>query len=248
MKRWVTLLLAFGLLFLPIGAFADDTVYTEGYFYYTIEDQSITIIGYFGTELEVTVPASIGGIPVNAIGPGAFAGTSVQVLHLPDTIREIGENGTGDADVTFMPQTPPPMDAEPPEETKKPGTTNLQKTPKPGQSTATPSGEENEPIGVQILVPTDAPTGMPNPSAPAESCLPAATVQTTQATATPIPVDAEAIETSNTEQPQDIHPIDPIASDASNLKPYLWVFLVMGGAVLVGVIAIVLLLKARKRG
>ena len=83
------------------SARADETVYTEGYFYYTIEDGSITITGYFGNETIVKVPNNIAGIPVNAIASGAFEGTTVEVLYLPDTIMHIGEGGTGSARVIY---------------------------------------------------------------------------------------------------------------------------------------------------
>ena len=48
------------------------------------------------------MPASIVGIPVNTIAPNVFAGTSVQILYLPDTIMELGENATGTAEVRFI--------------------------------------------------------------------------------------------------------------------------------------------------
>ena len=87
MKRTIAFFLVLLLLFsLNNMAFADDTVYTEGYFYYTFADGSITIVGYFGHETEVTVPAMIAGYPVNAVSADAFSGTSVQQIYLPDTV------------------------------------------------------------------------------------------------------------------------------------------------------------------
>lgn len=103
MKKLVSLLLLLTLCvcLLSTAAYAAGTIYSEGYFYYTVADNSITITGYFGNETEVTVPAMIAGVPVNAIAPGAFTGTSVQVIHLPDTIMAIGEGGTGTSTVLF---------------------------------------------------------------------------------------------------------------------------------------------------
>jgi len=116
MKKILLFLCVISLLAVLPAAAADEQVYTEGYFYYTVSDQSITIVGYFGNDAIVTVPASIAGIPVNAVGPNAFAGTSVQILYLPDTIRELGENATGTADVRFIGQpTPEPQATESPE-------------------------------------------------------------------------------------------------------------------------------------
>ena len=68
-------------------------VYTEGYYQYFVEDQSVTILSYFGNEEEVHVPSSIAGDPVNVIASGAFSGCeSVRVIYLPDTIMS-AENG-----------------------------------------------------------------------------------------------------------------------------------------------------------
>lgn len=87
-----------GLLLFPATAMA----YTEGYFYYEVEDQSVIITGYFGDETEVTVPASIAGNPVNVIAEGAFEDTEVTELKLPDTIMKIEEGALGDvAKITY---------------------------------------------------------------------------------------------------------------------------------------------------
>ena len=65
------------------------TVYTEDAFYYTIEDRSITITGYFGDDAVVNVPSMIAGLPVNHIAPYAFEGTGVQIVNLPETIESV---------------------------------------------------------------------------------------------------------------------------------------------------------------
>ena len=65
--------------------------YIHGYFRYTVEDQSVTITGYFGPETAVTVPAMIGGNPVNAVAADAFRDSAVQVVYLPDTIETVAE-------------------------------------------------------------------------------------------------------------------------------------------------------------
>ena len=103
MKRIVASVFILTLLIavFSISASADDTVYSEGFFYYTIEDASITIVGYFGTETEVWVPSSIAGYPVNTVAERAFAGTSVQTLHLPDTVRSVEQGATGQATVDY---------------------------------------------------------------------------------------------------------------------------------------------------
>jgi hypothetical protein len=78
-------------LFCTNNVYAAET-YTEGYFYYQVENDSVIITGYFGTESVVTVPSMIAGVPVNTIGEGAFVNTTVKTLNLPDTIMTI-ENG-----------------------------------------------------------------------------------------------------------------------------------------------------------
>lgn len=70
-------------------------VYTEGAFWYTVADDSVTITGYFGDEETVWVPASITGLPVNTIGAGAFAGTPAKTVYLPDTVLVV-EGGAVD--------------------------------------------------------------------------------------------------------------------------------------------------------
>lgn len=70
--------------------------YTEGYFKYRIEDSSVTIYEYFGSEKEVTVPSLIAGNPVNVIAAGAFSSESgVEKVNLPDSIMTIERNAIG---------------------------------------------------------------------------------------------------------------------------------------------------------
>lgn len=74
-------------------AFADEpTEYCEGDFYYILEGGSACITGYFGRDAEATVPAMIGSYPVNVIKNGAFIGTTIRTLYLPDTVMNIEPN------------------------------------------------------------------------------------------------------------------------------------------------------------
>lgn len=86
------------LLLIPATVYG-ATEYSEGYFHYEIEDDSISITGYFGTESEVSVPSMIAGYPVSKIAQGAFAGTTVKTLQLPDTIMTIEQQAI-DAGIT----------------------------------------------------------------------------------------------------------------------------------------------------
>ena len=73
--------------------------YIYGYLRYIVEDESVIITGYYGDESVVTVPAMIGGNPVNTIASGAFAGSGVTAVYLPDTIMSVegGAFGPGQA-------------------------------------------------------------------------------------------------------------------------------------------------------
>ena len=112
MKRLFTILFALTLLaLLTLPVMADDTVYTHGTLRYTVADQSVTIVGAFGSSREITVPAAIGGTPVNTIAPGAFADrTALETLNLPDTITAIGENAIPDGvQVVYNSNTDPSL-------------------------------------------------------------------------------------------------------------------------------------------
>lgn len=92
MKKLIPVLLAFVIMLTMTGTALAATVYTEGALNYTIADESITITGYFGKDAEVTIPASIAGIPVNTIAKGAFTdNSSVRKVNLPDTITTVEE-------------------------------------------------------------------------------------------------------------------------------------------------------------
>lgn len=83
--------LAVTLFLSAISAWA-ATTYTEGYFNYIIEDESITITYYKGSASEVTVPNSLVGYPVSKLAAGSFSKcTTLRKLNLPDTIVEIEE-------------------------------------------------------------------------------------------------------------------------------------------------------------
>lgn len=75
------------------------TVYSDGYYYYHLEDGYISICGYFGSEEVVEIPSSIIALPVSRIETGAFKGcNSVKTIVLPETIMEVQENAFAGAD------------------------------------------------------------------------------------------------------------------------------------------------------
>lgn len=91
MKHLSALLCALILILsIPVIAHAEQDVYTEGTLYYTIGDETVTIVGCFGKKTEVTVPANIAGYPVNTIAAGAFTSNRyIEKLNLPDTITAV---------------------------------------------------------------------------------------------------------------------------------------------------------------
>lgn len=93
-----SLALAFSLLSLltlyaPTKVFADSSESNEAFEYEINEDgKSITITAYKGLGGSVTVPSSIDGREVTAIGKAAFASCSqIEVLSMPVSVAEIGE-------------------------------------------------------------------------------------------------------------------------------------------------------------
>ncbi|MBO4878074.1 MAG: leucine-rich repeat protein [Ruminococcus sp.] len=72
---------------------------TDNAFEYTItEDNGHAIItGYTGTEEEIVIPASLGGLPVTEIGAKAFAGNkTIRSVNIPESIEYIRENAFAD--------------------------------------------------------------------------------------------------------------------------------------------------------
>ncbi len=69
----------------------DKTEDSEGDFLYVIENGFATVTSYRGSAREVTVPATLGGCPVGAIGDRAFMDQPKLVsVSLPDTVTQIG--------------------------------------------------------------------------------------------------------------------------------------------------------------
>ena len=90
MKKLTVLLCALLLILSVTSAAHAEEIYTEGTLYYTIGNETVTIVGCFGRKTEVTVPASIAGYPVNTIASGAFMTNNyLELLKLPDTITVI---------------------------------------------------------------------------------------------------------------------------------------------------------------
>ncbi len=71
-------------------------------FAYTIKDNSITIIGYFGNRKDVIIPAAINGLPVTHIRNWAFFWKGLTSIIIPNTVVSIGECAFGDNSLTSV--------------------------------------------------------------------------------------------------------------------------------------------------
>ncbi len=65
---------------------------TEGYYTYTVASGKATITDYSGKESVITVPSTLGGFPVTAIGDEAFKGCSATKITLPSGILSLGNS------------------------------------------------------------------------------------------------------------------------------------------------------------
>ena len=62
---------------------------SESDYTYTITDGAATVTGYTGSSIYPRIPDSLGGAPVRAIAGGAFTGTAVQNVAIPEGVTEI---------------------------------------------------------------------------------------------------------------------------------------------------------------
>ena len=73
-----------------VTAFAADS-HTSGSWTYELGSNGLTITGYSGTAATVTIPETLDGYKVGAIGAKAFLGnTTMKTLTIPETITKIG--------------------------------------------------------------------------------------------------------------------------------------------------------------
>lgn len=90
---WIVI---FVLLVFPTRVSAtegDDIKYSHGNFYYHLHDGYVSICGYLGSDMEITIPSNIAGKPVAEIEAMAFNGCdSIQVITIPDTVEKVYDN------------------------------------------------------------------------------------------------------------------------------------------------------------
>ena len=95
------LLLAFSIICAPTALAA-----TWGDYEYTTTNGVATVTKYNGTETDITIPESVNGLPVTAIGSSAFSGkTALTGIVIPDGVTSIGSsafyNCTGLTEIVF---------------------------------------------------------------------------------------------------------------------------------------------------
>ncbi|MBQ3639951.1 MAG: leucine-rich repeat domain-containing protein [Clostridia bacterium] len=94
------------------GYFETISPNEETDFTFTAENGSATVTAYVGAGGRVRVPDRLGGVPVTAIGNGAFAEMdNLEVLVLPDTVTDFGEGILEGTTLTAL-RTPFPTAAE----------------------------------------------------------------------------------------------------------------------------------------
>lgn len=95
MKRVLknSLVAVLGLLMFVLTA-ATVKAATEGDFEYTtLSDQTAQVTGYIGSDSAITIPGTLGGLPVSSIGNSAFANRAgLTSVVIPEGIKTIGDD------------------------------------------------------------------------------------------------------------------------------------------------------------
>src|SRR4051812_19598578 len=104
--KLIFLLLSGGRLFWLLLLFAGISNPLQAQFAYTVINGTVTITGYNGSGGAVTIPSTINGLPVTAIGSAAFINKfTLTSLSLPETLTDINNsafrNCTGLTNVTI---------------------------------------------------------------------------------------------------------------------------------------------------
>lgn len=114
MKKWIVMFLAFAVMLgcygyfcQPANAAEEEMTYTEGDYTYQVSDGEAAITAYTGsTTGHITIPSTLGGYPVTAIGAGVFYDKGgITGVTIPDGIRTVGNDAfawcTGLEEVTI---------------------------------------------------------------------------------------------------------------------------------------------------
>jgi len=78
------------LILCPLLVFSAQMA-VHGQFTYITNNGTITITGYYG-DPDVTIPATIDGLPVTGIGDSAFSSKQIVSVSIPNSVRTIGDS------------------------------------------------------------------------------------------------------------------------------------------------------------
>lgn len=70
--------------------------------YIEFDETTGTITGYVGSDDRVTIPQTIDGVTVTAIGTNAFANKAIKEINLPNTIETIADGAFKENELTFV--------------------------------------------------------------------------------------------------------------------------------------------------
>ena len=90
MKQWIYLLLLL-LLLIPVRS-SVEAIDLGQWSYSLLDDGSVKITAYNGTETEVVIPSSLDGYPVTVIGERVFYESSLTKVVIPDGVVAIGDD------------------------------------------------------------------------------------------------------------------------------------------------------------
>ena len=92
-KRLLSAILSIVMIIcaVPFSVGAVDTLTTADGFEYTVDTKKgeVTITGYTGTDITLAIPAEIDGYPVVTIGAKAFREANLEVVNIPENVRDI---------------------------------------------------------------------------------------------------------------------------------------------------------------
>jgi hypothetical protein len=92
----------FGPFFVVLMLAAMGLTEARAQFTTQIVDGTVTITGYTGTATAVTIPATIGGVPVTRIGANAFELSGITRVTLPQGLLSIGDEAFWGCDLTTL--------------------------------------------------------------------------------------------------------------------------------------------------
>ncbi|MDD7338326.1 MAG: pre-peptidase C-terminal domain-containing protein [Ruminococcus sp.] len=85
--------------YINITADNNAQTYQSGNLYYYIDvNYNIVINNYSGSDTYVEIPSEINGKPVIGIADNAFAGTPAQIIYVPSSVSQFGQNAFGQDD------------------------------------------------------------------------------------------------------------------------------------------------------